>query len=105
MKRLFNKHNPISRVVALWLVFVMMAVPFFSNSGLLSNPKANSGGTEVTADYSIGNITVGNTEIGFTNPNLNVLNSGELILKYYDIDKVNVSIDGVTLPESVVIGT
>ena len=54
MKRLFNKHNPISRVVALWLVFVMMAVPFFSDSGLLSNPKANGGsGTEVVGSISL----------------------------------------------------
>ena len=40
MKKILNKHNKISKIIALWLVFIMMATPLFSHSGLLSNPRA-----------------------------------------------------------------
>lgn len=40
MKKILNKHSKISKIIALWLVFIMMATPLFSHSGLLSNPKA-----------------------------------------------------------------
>ena len=46
MKKILNKHSKISKIIALWLVFIMMATPFFSHSGLLSNPRAE-GGTPV----------------------------------------------------------
>lgn len=40
MKRLFNKNNPVSRIVALWLVFIMLATPFFARAGLEKDTKA-----------------------------------------------------------------
>lgn len=98
MKRLFNKRNPISRVVALWLVFVMMAVPFFSNSGLLSNPKANGGsGTEVVTSFLINNNLLCQDNFAINNGSVNVKNSDSRTINYYGVDKIQVSIDEIKL--------
>ncbi len=42
MKKIFCKHNTATRLMALWLAFIMMAVPLFTDSGLLSYPKAET---------------------------------------------------------------
>lgn len=57
MKKILNKHSKISKIIALWLVFIMMATPLFSHSGLLSNPKAE-GGTPVEATINLGDISI-----------------------------------------------
>lgn len=99
MKRLFNKHNPISRVVALWLVFVMMAVPFFSNSGLLSNPKANGGsGTEVVGSISLdGYYYLCQKDFAEVAGLVNVNNAGTRTINYYDVDKIQVTAGEIKL--------
>lgn len=103
MKRLFNKHNPISRVVALWLVFVMMAVPFFSNSGLLSNPKANSGGTEVVGSISLdGYYHLCQNDFAEVTGSVNVKDSGTRTINYYDVDKIQVTAGEIKLYDQTV---
>lgn len=42
MKRILRKGNPIARLVALWVVFVMVLVPLLENAGPLKKVKADS---------------------------------------------------------------
>ncbi len=62
MKKLFNKNNKLNKVISLWLVFVMLAVPFFSDSGILGGSKAEEGtaltsGMKVSNDIILNNST------------------------------------------------
>ncbi|MBO5425561.1 MAG: Ig-like domain repeat protein [Lachnospiraceae bacterium] len=61
MSRLFKKNNSVSRVVALWLVFVMMATPFFAHAGIEKDSKANN--QTVTASYSMESFGIDETNI------------------------------------------
>lgn len=40
MKRLFRKGNPVGRLIALWIAFIMVAIPLFENAGPLKSVKA-----------------------------------------------------------------
>lgn len=61
MSRLFKKNNSVSKVVALWLVFVMMATPFFAHAGIEKDSKANN--QTVTASYTMESFGWDNTNI------------------------------------------
>ena len=50
MKRILRKGNPIARLVALWVVFVMVLVPLLENAGPLKKVKAAD---PVTAKFTL----------------------------------------------------
>lgn len=71
MKNLLRKHNPVSRIVALWLVFVMMLVPLISHMGSEKGAKAADKGTlsyTITTDLSgkVTNVTNANNPYKYT---------------------------------------
>ncbi len=90
MSRLFKKNNSVSRVVALWLVFVMMATPFFAHAGIEKDSKA---ATPPVANVELGTNHVNNTEFTTTDGNVN-FNLGAVYVGtkyYYGVDKFTFS--------------
>ncbi len=88
MSRLFKKNNSVSRVVALWLVFIMMATPFFAHAGIEKDSKA--------AEPAVANVELGTTEVNDTNfvvndGNVNFNVDGPGTKYYYNIDKFTFS--------------
>ncbi len=53
MKRLFRKGNPIGRLIALWIVFIMVTIPLFENAGPLKVVKAIAGDVKFTLEVDI----------------------------------------------------
>ena len=58
MKRILRKGNPIARLVALWVVFVMVLVPLLENAGPLKRVKAESKNLSYTANVELGSVNV-----------------------------------------------
>lgn len=83
MSRLFKKNNSVSKVVALWLVFIMMATPFFAHAGIDGDSKAEEP-EEPVAEVELGTTHVNNTNFVVSDGNVNFdLDSVGVGKKYY----------------------
>ncbi|MBQ8413321.1 MAG: hypothetical protein IJX12_06935, partial [Lachnospiraceae bacterium] len=93
MSRLFKKNNSVSKIVALWLVFIMLTTPFFAHAGLKNDSKAESA-TPGTPTATI-NISAGDSDWVESNGQLNYnYNSVTQSKKYYyGVDNIKVTQD------------
>lgn len=103
MKGMFDRHNMLSRVIALWLVFIMLTVPLITDSGLLSHPKANGGSSTETFDVQLDDITVTAEDININASSVSIANNHFIRSKnsyktyhYYSNDPIQVNNIGGT---------
>lgn len=85
MKKIFCKHNTATRLMALWLAFIMMAVPLFTDSGLLSYPKAE---TQTVSQPVVNlNLSIDDSDFDYEE----IMPEANLSIKPMDISAGNVS--------------
>lgn len=102
MKKIFCKHNTATRLMALWLAFIMMAVPLFTDSGLLSYPKAE---TQTVSQPVVNlNLSIDDSMIIWDSTNENISmkpNSSKVITNifhFYGVDSISGSSITATNP-------
>lgn len=91
MSRLFKKNNSVSKVVALWLVFVMMATPFFAHAGIEKDSKAEEPEPivgEISTAVKISATKCSLVSDGSTGVKLAVTDDALFLRYYYGIDQV-----------------
>lgn len=101
MKKIFCKHNTATRLMALWLAFIMMAVPLFTDSGLLSYPKAETqtvSQPEVNLNLSIEDSMISWNSATPNNISMNYNSSITNTFHFYGVDSISGSSITATPP-------
>ena len=94
MKRIPDKHSKMSKLIAFWLVFVMMATPFFAHAGLPNDTKADEmivdkDNPVETSEFKFGSIFLDISELCEMSSEDSVIlksQSTEKEYKYYNIN-------------------
>lgn len=58
-----RKGNPIARLIAMWIAFIMLLTPLYQHSGLNNDTKAQTGTIEYNIDVNLGTIVDGGVKV------------------------------------------